>query len=324
MQNKCVRLVVAGLLLLGAIVAPASSATVQEVTLRYRWTKGDTLRYRLTMQTALTMSGLPGGMGDVTMNTTIVQVLRDVVEDVTADGTATLRQTTESVRADVQTPFGKMLFDSAAPDSGGADPGSAMLKDVYSGLVGESIVLVMSQSGEIRKVEGMSRLAEKMFAKLPQQAMGPLGDSLKGSLSDEAIKVIFSQGFAQFPDKPVKAGDTWNNQMQVTNPMVGGMTTKIASTLKGVDASQIATIVTKTTLAQDASKVASNPMGFKIEMSEGSGTGEVLFDAARGQLQRGTSDITQPMTMSGSAPDGTAINAQTTTKSTVTIELVKP
>jgi hypothetical protein len=30
------------------------------------------------------------------------------------------------------------------------------------------------------------------------------------------------------------------------------------------------------------------------------------------------------MTMSGSAPDGTAINAQTTTKSTVTIELVKP
>jgi hypothetical protein len=324
MLKRSGRLVGTTLLAVGVIVGLSASASVQDVTLRYRWAKGDTARYRLTMNSAVTMSGLPGGMGDVTLNTRIAQVLRNDVEDMSGDGAATIRQTFESVRVEIDTPMGKMQYDSAAPESAAGDPGSALVKDMYAGLVGESIVIVMSQSGEVRKVDGMSRLAEKMFAKLPGQAMGPMGDSLKAGLSDDAMKIILSQGFGQLPEKPVKPGDTWNTQMTVPNPMIGGMTTKMASTLKAVDASQMATIVTKVAIAQDTSKPAANPMGFTVQMSEGTGAGEILFDAARGQLQRGTTELTLPMTMSGAAPDGTAINAQTLTRTTVTIELVKP
>ena len=49
----------------------------------------------------------------------------------------------------------------------------------------------------------------------------------------------------------------------------------------------------------------------------------MLFDVAKGRLQRGTTRVTLPMTMSGTGPDGTPVSMQTNAKTTVTIELVE-
>ena len=40
----------------------------QHATLAYKWTKGETLRYRLTQKTATTMTGLPGGLPDAKLD----------------------------------------------------------------------------------------------------------------------------------------------------------------------------------------------------------------------------------------------------------------
>jgi hypothetical protein len=47
-----------------------------------------------------------------------------------------------------------------------------------------------------------------------------------------------------------------------------------------------------------------------------------LFDVGRGRLQRATTNITIPITMSGTGPDGSAFNMRSNANSTVTVELI--
>ena len=72
------------------VVVSARPAIGQDVALRYRWTKGEEFRHRMTMQTTTTTSGTgtPGGSVDQTMS----QVIQTIVDDVDANGTATLRR----------------------------------------------------------------------------------------------------------------------------------------------------------------------------------------------------------------------------------------
>src|SRR5262245_17902537 len=102
------RQLLAVLALLASTVS-ALTAVRQEVTLAYRWAKGETVLYRVTQQVTTTMSGVPGA-GDLSFEQTMNQVLRSVPESIAADGTATLRQTVDSVRVEMRTPMGQMGF----------------------------------------------------------------------------------------------------------------------------------------------------------------------------------------------------------------------
>ena len=61
----------------------------------------------------------------------------------------------------------------------------------------------------------------------------------------------------------------------------------------------------------------------KLDVGESTGDGEQGFDVATGLLRSSVVRQTIPMTMSGTGPDGTALNMQTQVKSTTTTELVK-
>ncbi len=319
--------VTAGVVALGLLSGPSVSALRQDVTLRYRWAKGEALRYRIVQQSTTTISGLPGGMGDMAIDQSTTQAIRWVAEDVSADGTTTLRQVFETVKMEMNSPMFAMSYDSATPDAGD-NPMNAMLKGVLAPMVGQSFTLVMAPTGEVLKVEGLSKLAEKMFQSLPQDpAAAGILDGLKANLTDEAMRSTFAQTFAQFPNKPLKPGDTWNAQVSVGNPMLGGLITSMTSTLKSVEgegSNRIATIVTTSAIKQDASKPPqANPMGLTMQMGSGVGDGEQVFEAGTGRFRRSTIHVAIPMSMSGTAPDGTALNMKTSVKTTTTVELVQ-
>jgi hypothetical protein len=312
---------------LGLLSGPSVSAWRQDLPLRYRWTKGETLRYRIVQQNATTISGLPGGMGDMAIDQATTQTIRWTAEDISADGTTTLRQVFESVKMEMNSPMFGMSFDSAKPDAGD-NPMSAMLKGVLMPMIGESFTIVMAPTGEVQKVEGLSKLAEKMFQNLPQDpASAGILDGLKANLSDDAMRGMFAQTFAQFPTKPLKAGDSWSAQVSVGNPMLGGLVTSTTSTLKSVEgegSNRVATIMTASTIKQDSSKPAqANPMGLTAQMGGGIGDGEQIFDAGTGRFRRSTTHVSIPMSMSGTGPDGTPLNMKMNVKTTTTVELVQ-
>ena len=199
----------------------------------YQWKKGATLKYRVVQQSTTTLSGLPGGMGDLTIDQSTTQTLSSVVEDVAADGAATLRQTVEAIKAEINSPMMAMSYDSAANTSTGA----TIFKEVFSQLIGQPYTVTIAATGEVKKVAGLSQLADKMFKSItPDPATAGMLDGLKANLSDDAMRNMFTQSFAQFPDKPIKAGDTWDMQATSSNPMLGTLITSVKSTLKSIDA----------------------------------------------------------------------------------------
>jgi hypothetical protein len=103
------------------------------------------------------------------------QVFRTVVEDVAADGTATLRQVIESARMEFNSPLGKRVFDSASKDSAPtpADPLSTTMSAAYSAMIGQPLTMVVSPRGTVQKIDGMARLMERVLNAQPQDRIAP-------------------------------------------------------------------------------------------------------------------------------------------------------
>jgi hypothetical protein len=321
-MNRHRQLAACTVVLLTVMACPAFA---QDVTLRYRWTKGDKLRYRFTQQTSTATTGVPG-FGDMTSDQTTTQTFSIVVDDVAADGSVILRQVFEAVRIEVNTPMGKLAFDSDNNDAATGDPFGKLLAGVMPAMIGESVRMRLLPNGAVQSVEGMTRILDKMAAGLPQDrtAAAAFG-MLKNGLSDEALNGVLSQGFAQLPDQAVKIGDSWNRQFDVNNPLMGNGTISTTFKLAGVEKAgvfSIARIALKSTTKQTTSPSAPAIGPLSVQLGDGSGDGEQLFDATNGRLQRSTQQITTPMTMSGPAPDGSQLSLRAITKSTMTMELL--
>jgi hypothetical protein len=323
-MNPRSKLSAAILAVLSVATAASLSAYRQEVTLAYRWTKGEPLLYSVTQVVNTTMSGMPG-MGEVTFDQTTSQVLRTVADSIAEDGTTTLSQTIDSVRMEMNTPMGKMGFDSANPDAL-QDP-TGMMKGVFTSMLGEPFTVVLAPTGRVDKVDGMSRVMEKMFKSMPQTPGGAqILDGLKNSLSDEAMRGMLSQGFAQFPGKPVRVGETWTAELKMSNPAMGMLVTSTSLTLTAVEGTgdaQLAKVAMKLSIKQEQGSSASNPLGMTIKLADAAGTGDLSFNVAKGRLVRSSVQIDMPFTMSGTAPDGTAMNMTSMAKSTTTVEAIE-
>jgi len=288
------------------------------VTLRYHWTKGDTLTYRLTTQIDSNVSGTPAG--DMRINQTMTQVIKIAAEDVAPDGTATLRQTFESIKMDMESPMGHATYDTAAP-SASQSPMAQAMGQVFGAMVGETITIVQAPDGTVSKVEGASRIVDKMTKAVPEDmAAAGILQGLKAMLSEDALKSTIEQSFSKLPPGPVKPGDTWKGQLAMGNPMIGKIAGAMDFTLKSVD-DGTARIGVAMTLKQESAPQG-GVMGMTMNLHDARGEGEILFDVGKGRIQKSTMKSVLPTTITGTAPDGTQLAMQNMTTTTVTMELV--
>jgi hypothetical protein len=307
-----------------ATLAAGSAAAGQETSLRYRWATGDDVRYRVTVQTDITISGLPG-IGVMTMEQNTVQVIRLVVETVADDGTASLRESLESMRMEVRSPIGNIVFDSAADNS--TDAMTAVLQAIVSALNREPIAVSVLPSGAVVSVEGMSRVFETLAATLPTAiTAAPEFKQIKASLTDEAMQNLFQQSLTVFPDRPVKPGDSWTGVFRTEAPMIGAQTGSQTTTFTGIDASRgISTARLGVTLTSKpaADSRMHGPMGAVLEVADSKSEGEIFFDLARGRVQQSLLKTEAPMKMTMPGPDGTPMTVQSMVRGTMKMEIVE-
>jgi uncharacterized protein DUF6263 len=311
---------VAALACMAAVLLTVSSASGQTAALRYRWVKGDVVAYRVTQQNTSTMSGMPG-MGDMVVEQSVEQGFRLTVEEVAADGTATLRQTFDSMRMTMNSPAGKIAFDSTSTAKTD-DPMTAAVAAPMRAMIGESITLVMQPTGKIVKLEGMSRIFDKVMAGMSDPTAAQMLDQFKTSMGDEAMRMTFQQGFGSFPDHPVKIGETWTDKLETTHPLLGATTATATSTLKSIDAgTSLAHLAIKTAMTYASNGAPTGPMNMVVKATNSSGDGETLFDTTKGRVQKTTVRSEIPMTMSMQGPDGSPINIQSVNRTTMTVEV---
>jgi uncharacterized protein DUF6263 len=318
-----------GLARLAAVVAVAAAAAplyAQGTTLRYRWIKGDALTYRVTILTTSQVSGAPGGGGrEMKIDQTMTQVLKIAVSDVAADGTATLSQTFQSVKMEMNSPMGRFVYDTALPTTN-TNPMAQAMGQVLGAMAGETITVVQAPDGSVKRVEGASRILDKVVKSLPSDpASSAMAQGLKASLSDEALKATLEQSFTRLPDRAVQSGDTWHGQLNLGNDTIGKIAGSVDFTLKGVEGTgdavnaRISVIMTM----KQESALPAGPNGMMMKLGDAKGEGEMLFDVAKGRIRKSTMKSTMPSTISGQAQDGTPLTVANLTTTSMTMELVE-
>jgi hypothetical protein len=307
--------------MIAAALISSATLAAQDVTLRFKWTKSEEIRYRTTIQTDMQMSGMPG-MGDMNVTMTMVQLTKMTVDDVAADGSATLRNTYESIKMTMQIPMmGEVTYDSAAPPPAGSNAMADMIGKSVGAMVGEAITMVVAPNGKVGKIDGLSRVAEKVKAATP--GAGAPGMNTDSFFSEDAQRSAIEQSFAWMPEKPVRPGDTWKNEFKIPSPL-GSQVNTMVNTLKGqetVGGNNVARIATTGTIKPTGEPGTMGPM--TVTMGEGKSTGETLFDTKLGRVRKSTGTMTQPLSMRMSGPDGTDIAIQAVQKTTSTMELIE-
>jgi hypothetical protein len=305
-------------LVLGSVCVLGVSALVaQSGVLRFQWNKGETLRYRATTESNVLMSGLPGG--DMTVTNSLAQVQALMTESVAADGSATVRATTESVRLDIGTPMGTMSYDSTSKTPP-TDPMVATMASMLSATIGHPIMVVFTPDGGVKSVTGGSAMIAKIKQKLTGADLESLGD-LEAQMGDEALRAGFDQGLGSLPGKPVKTGDTWSTTIKVPNPM-GNMTVNSTFTMQGtqtVDGREL----TKIGIASKITGGAGEMGPMSTQLGNGNGDGEMFFDHKFGRIQRLVMRQTLPMTMSMAGPDGSPLTLGGQVRVTTTMALIE-
>jgi len=245
-----------------ALPAPATAA--QPVTLRLKFTPGQTLYYSMITDTNGTMLTGQSGAGMP------IQVHMQML----------MHQTVKDVRA----------ADGAATMDVGIDAMSM-------GMNGQTFPMPPNKLAQMKTIGTMTILPTgKTLSFTPGAGLSAMGPMPGMDLSH--ANAMGSLG--QFPDTPVKAGDTWKSAVSM-----GMMGMQAASTfsLASLDTTGGATIaLIKQTIngAFDTSAAngaaASAPAGMKM-IGSVNGTGTLRFDVGAGAVAGQTSHVSVAMTM---------------------------
>ncbi|HEU4753320.1 MAG TPA: DUF6263 family protein [Armatimonadota bacterium] len=215
-----------------------------------------------------------------------------------ADGSIRVEEKTESVKLNLDTPAGKLEFDSTKPAaSKNENPMLDAIQNAMKARVGKSYTYVFGPDGKVKAVEG----TEKVI----QSAPGDVQEILKQELDPERLKRRLNQDLALLPEKAVNKGDRW--QRTVTMDIGAGQTLTFTEYLeyqgtvekdgKTLDKISVYTGEVKYDLDPNS------PLPVKVTHSDlkiDSSSGTVLFDRESGQIveNSGAVRIVGPMTFS--------------------------
>jgi hypothetical protein len=153
-------------------------------------------------------------------------------------------------------------------------------------------------------------------------------DGFRNVFQDDATRDMLAWGVAPFPDRPLHRGDTWQDRRTATMPIVGTSTVRQEWTLRDVarsDGGSTARLGAAFTIEPDPSAPPPTlgPMPMPLHLGASSGESDVLFDLSRGRVQRATTTMVMPATISFPAgADTKTVELRITSK--VTLEVIEP
>lgn len=258
----------------------------ENVGLAYTWTKGDTTRYRMTMEKSTKVTGAQ--QMEAIQNRFFVW--RQEVKDVAADGSATIEARYESAGVRIRVPSVNMDFSYDPGNPEDEKRANSPLAVPYVALAGEAIVFKVSKNGKVLEVSGFEPMTEKIAEKVTAAPKGAQQvDQAKGMLG-ELLTAQMEAAFRPLPEKPVKVGGTWPRKIRQPEPQLGSVLTEITYTLQGFEAvngdeaAKISYAATKTVEPAAAGAAAS------AKLIEYKASGAFFVSKAGGRLVKNTSD----------------------------------
>jgi hypothetical protein len=139
------------------------------------------------------------------------------VQKVDETGDATIEVNFQAVSAEMESPMGKISYDSANP----TEVTHPMIK-ALAAMAGQSYTLVISERGEVKRVDGMKEMMSRIIESLDLpdgQAKEMMKKQFESMFGDQATVEMTAQWFSMIPDQPVGLGDSWSKTVFETTRM---------------------------------------------------------------------------------------------------------
>ncbi len=276
--NKLWAILAAATAVAALLAQPAQAADA----LRWKFTKGETLKYTMEQKTTQNMKAKEREL-KTTLNQTID--LHWTIKNVAGE-VAEMSQTIDRVRTKVEVPGNAFEFDSQSGKSP-EGPIAGMLIPMLKALVGAEFSFKMNGRGELTDIHVPKQLLESLSKAGPAATAG-------GMFSEEGLKNLISQSSLTLPENGLEKGRSWTQHARVPVPMLGTMLMNKTYTYQGSDdkdPNQIKIgLDTKVTLEPAAdSNVA-------VQVKNQKGDGEFSFDNQAGRVR--SSHVNDHMEMS--------------------------
>lgn len=319
-------------LLAGGAVAEPERASPQAVTLEYKYTAGDSFRYTSTVTGSgtTTVTGIPGQPAgrEIPMELDYEITMTSKTLSVSDQGAGVLEFRIQSLTAEttMQGAQTRMVFTADG--------------------------ITMTVNGQEHDVPDAVRRNADMIDKPFQMTVSKRGKVLEAdysaleSISKFArgmnLKQMVEMGRPQFPDKPLKPGDSWTQVLEVPLPGAAGAkgtaNLNLEYTYQGmepVNDKPCAKIQLSGTMSMDGLELAGGtglPTGAKVSVDamDADLDGFLYFNPEMGQIAKQVLNMgmTVSTTVSGQGPQGNAFEISSDTdlklKTTLTVERAKP
>lgn len=315
------RRLAAVLALVAVAVLTSSSAPAADdadkLDLKLRVKKGDAYHVGLVIEQDITQT-TPGAQQPQSMKQKIGMGYRMEVQDVDAEGTATLHTVYDDVSFRQEGPQGVVEFDSSKP--AGEVPQAAR---GFAALAGQRFTIVLTRDGKVTEVRGVQEMLDAIVAKLdlpPGPTRDGMAKMIKEQFGETAMREQMQNLFAFYPAQPVGVGESWTHNVRIS--MGFPMVLENTYTLKGrKDGVATIAVATKLSPNPDAKPMTLGEVTIAYDLS-GTQSGETTIDEATGWTTGATlkQDIGGEMTMTAG---GNAQKVPLAIKSDVTLTSTK-
>ncbi|MFT5424676.1 MAG: hypothetical protein ACI89L_002473 [Phycisphaerales bacterium] len=266
------------------------------IELAYRWTQGETARYRVTESMTQEIVGERNATLQWEREFTYTE---RVIEADPETGAATIERVIDRVAIQVEGEgIDGARYDSEDPktDAAKANPMIA----TFANMKGQTIRFSVDGDGHVTEVTGAVDL---WSAALEGFAGTALAGALKGAAPEgEAMRKQIEAAMRLIPGRGVKIRESWEQSTPHATP-IGTLTSRMEHTMAGFERSQwgrVARIQTTGVLSMgdqtDEISVGMKALialaGIEIELGESSIAGQTLFDVENGRLVRQEMNIT--------------------------------
>jgi hypothetical protein len=251
----------------------------EPVLLKYKFQKGEKLKYKTTMSMKQKQS-----IAGMELNTTMTQeVIRsDIVDEVGSDGQVVFKTKTEQMKAkmSISPVGGEFEFDSTTNARDTSTEIGAAITPIFERLVGSEYEVKITPAGKVSEVKGYAELLGDLLKDNPYAAtFGAGGTDNKSAQHNE------QDAFIELPAKAVKPGDTWEVAREYEMGKLGKFKLKTTYTLEGADKVGNVKTVRIATSTEGSIELDLEQAGAKVmgTMTVAGSSGTVQFDPIAGR-----------------------------------------
>ncbi len=278
----------------------ARPAAQEGTTLKWHFSAGEVLRYRVLMEQQNEMSLMPDQVLETDMGMVLVQTVREVA----ADGSASMDVGYEAIRMDVDSGPVQIHFDSTAPAHTRAAE-DKQFADMLEPLLEAKFQIKMDTSGRVSGISGVKELLAKLKESLPSGGAPGVAEMFGQLFSEDSIRKMVEVNV--FPDKPLAVGDTWKRSLEIPAPMLGTMKFSMENTFEGCEqhaGQPCAKIAVLTTIEVEKSATTQTPLKLDVTIEDSKGKTTQWFGTQAGHLIETAMTMEMNMKMKSPARDG--------------------